>query len=127
MLPTASSALNVIVVENHDAFRAATVAALRAMGHAVGGVGRAEALAGGLDSFRTDLLVASSAIRTWSMPPASGSKTRRGSRRSPPPWSFRKIRSERASCPMALPSELPVVPTPGDLAARAERYGDRLP
>ena len=54
---TASSALNVIVVEHHDALRDATVAALRAMGHAVRGVGRAEALAGGLDSFRTDLLV----------------------------------------------------------------------
>ena len=41
----------------HDALRDATVAALRGMGHAVRGVGRAEALAGGLDSFRTDLLV----------------------------------------------------------------------
>ena len=39
---TASSALNVIVVENHDALRDATVAALRAMGHAVLGAGRAE-------------------------------------------------------------------------------------
>ncbi len=28
-------------------------------------------------------------------------------------------------CPMALPSELPVVPTPGDVAACAERYGLR--
>ena len=86
----ASSPLDIVAVLDSEDLGEATMEALRSMGHAVRGVGRAEALAGGLDSFRTDLLVASSAIRTWSMPPASGSKTRRGSRRSPPPWSFRK-------------------------------------
>ena len=34
-----------------------------------------------------------------------------------------EVMSSGGNCPMALPVEAPVVPTPGDLAACAERYG----
>jgi len=51
------SALNIIVVEDHDALREVTVAALAAMGHVARGVDCAEALDDELASFRADLLV----------------------------------------------------------------------
>ncbi len=54
---SASSPLNIVVVFDCGVLLDATVETLSGMGHAVRGVGRAEALAGGLDSFRTDLLV----------------------------------------------------------------------
>ncbi len=49
--------LNILVVEDHDDLREATVATLAAMGHAVRGVDCAEALDEALASFRPDLLL----------------------------------------------------------------------
>ncbi|MDP1526099.1 MAG: response regulator transcription factor [Rhodocyclaceae bacterium] len=49
--------LNILVVEDHDDLREATVATLVAMGHAVHGVDCAEALDDALVSFRPDLLL----------------------------------------------------------------------
>ena len=47
---SASSPLEIVAILERDDLRDATVEALRGMGHAVRGVGRAEALAGGLDA-----------------------------------------------------------------------------
>jgi DNA-binding response OmpR family regulator len=54
---SASSPLDIVAVIGHDDLREATMDALHGMGHAVRGVGRAEVLAGGLESLRADLLV----------------------------------------------------------------------
>ena len=51
------SALNIIVVEDHDELREVTVAALCGMGHVVRGVDCAEALDDELGAFRADILV----------------------------------------------------------------------
>ncbi len=51
------STLNIIVVEDHDALREVTVAALAAMGHAARGVDCAEALDDELAAFHADILV----------------------------------------------------------------------
>ena len=54
---SASSPLNIVVVFDCGVLLDATVETLSGMGHAVRGVGRAEVLAGGLESLRADLLV----------------------------------------------------------------------
>ena len=51
------SVLNIIVVEDHDDLREATVEALRRLGHTVHGVACAEALDDELGGFRADLMV----------------------------------------------------------------------
>lgn len=51
------SPLNILVVEDHDDLREATVAALSLMGHVVKGIDCAEALDDELGSFRPDLLL----------------------------------------------------------------------
>ena len=51
------SALNIIVVEDHDELREVTVAALCGMGHVARGVDCAEALDDELGAFRADILV----------------------------------------------------------------------
>ena len=53
----ASSPLDIVAVLDSEDLGDATLEALRSMGHAVRGVGRAEVLAGGLESLRADLLV----------------------------------------------------------------------
>ena len=53
----ASSPLDIVAVLDSEDLGEATMEALRSMGHAVRGVGRAEVLAGGLESLRADLLV----------------------------------------------------------------------
>ena len=53
----ASSPLDIVAVLDSEDLGEATMEALRSMGHAVSGVGRAEVLAGGLESLRAVLLV----------------------------------------------------------------------